>query len=68
MKFLIFKGSIAFNRSNVLRLYSTNHQKYILQCTDCRPTEASNEVTVKVVIFARVIFRASAIFDIFACF
>ena len=24
--------------------------------------------TVKVVIFARVIFRASAIFDIFACF
>ena len=26
------------------------------------------ENTVKVVIFARVIFRASAIFDIFACF
>ena len=26
------------------------------------------QATVKVVIFARVIFRASAIFDIFACF
>ena len=25
-------------------------------------------ITLKVVIFARVIFRASAIFDIFACF
>ena len=29
---------------------------------------AHNVHTVKVVIFARVIFRASAIFDIFACF
>ena len=30
--------------------------------------EEGTQITVKVVIFARVIFRALAIFDIFACF